>query len=74
MLCLSWGVIPKIVDFMDSTDKMTQQIDYELVKHGVAEIDDLVVMVAGSPPGVPGTTNMLKVHRIGMRKTEVAPA
>ena len=74
VLCLSWGVIPKIVDFMDSTDKMTQQIDYELVKHGVAEIDDLIVMVAGSPPGVPGTTNMLKVHRIGMRKTEVAPA
>ena len=45
--------------------QMTQQIDYELVKHGVAEIDDLVVMVAGSPPGVPGATICSKFTALG---------
>lgn len=74
VLCLSWGVTPKLVPFMDSTDKMTEQIDHELVKAELAEIDDLVVMVAGSPPGVPGSTNMLKVHRMGSTKAEIDPA
>jgi len=32
------------------------------------------VMVAGSPPGVPGTTNMLKVHRMGSTTAEIDPA
>src|SRR5690625_2563719 len=74
VLCLSWGVIPKIVPFKDSTDQMTEQIDYELVKSGLAQMNDLVVMVAGSPPGVPGTTNMLKVHRMGSTTAEIDPA
>ena len=74
VLCLSWGVTPRIVPFKDSTDQMTEQIDHELVKNGLAEIDDLVVMVAGSPPGVPGTTNMLKVHRMGSTTAEIDPA
>ena len=74
VLCLSWGVTPTMVPFMDSTDKMTEQIDHELVKADLAKIDDLVVMVAGSPPGVPGSTNMLKVHRMGSTKAEIDPA
>ena len=73
-LCLSWGVIPKVVPFKDSTDQMTEQIDHELVKTGVAEIDDLVIMVAGSPPGVPGSTNMLKIHRLGFATAKADPA
>lgn len=74
VLCLSWGVTPNLVPFKDSTDQMTEQIDHELVKAGLAEIDDLVVMVAGSPPGVPGSTNMLKVHRMGSTTAEIDPA
>ncbi|HEY4535916.1 MAG TPA: pyruvate kinase [Enteractinococcus sp.] len=74
VLCLSWGVFPKVVPFKDSTDQMTEQIDHELVKNGLAKLDDLVVMVAGSPPGVPGTTNMLKVHRMGSTTAEIDPA
>ena len=34
---------------------------------------DLVVIVAGSPPGIPGSTNALRVHRIGDAKNRVAP-
>ena len=35
---------------------------------------DKVVIVAGSPPGIPGSTNALRVHRIGDAIHEVAPA
>src|SRR5699024_6419862 len=72
-LCLSWGVIPRLVPFKKTTDEMTEQIDHELVKTGVAEIDDLAVMVAGSPPGVPGSTNMLKIHRVGFSTAKTDP-
>lgn len=65
IMCLSWGVIPKVVPFMDSTDKMTTQIDQQMLGEGIAEVDDLVVLAAGSTPGQPGSTNTLRVHRIG---------
>lgn len=64
-LCLSWGVTPRIVPYVDSTDKMTTQVDRELLREGLADINDLVVIAAGSPPGQAGSTNTLKVHRIG---------
>ena len=35
---------------------------------------DLVVIVAGSPPGIPGSTNAMRVHRIGDAVSEAAPA
>ena len=35
---------------------------------------DVVIIVAGSPPGIPGSTNALRVHRIGDAKNKVAPA
>ena len=39
--------------------------DRLLLEEGIAQPDDLVVIAAGSPPGQAGTTNMVKVHRIG---------
>ncbi|WP_372463731.1 hypothetical protein [Arthrobacter hankyongi] len=32
---------------------------------GLAQAGDLTVIAAGSPPGQPGSTNSLKVHRVG---------
>lgn len=65
IMCLSWGVQPRWVEFASHTDKMTGQVDKLLLEEGVAESGDLVVIAAGSPPGQAGTTNMVKVHRIG---------
>ncbi|WP_010525385.1 pyruvate kinase [Nesterenkonia sp. F] len=65
ILCLSWGVQPRWVEFASHTDKMTAQVDKLLLEEGIAKPDDLVVIAAGSPPGQAGTTNMVKVHRIG---------
>ncbi|MFC7402466.1 pyruvate kinase [Citricoccus sp. GCM10030269] len=65
VLCLSWGVLPKMVPFASSTDEMTAQVDQSLLREKIAGVNDLVVIAAGSPPGQAGSTNTLKVHRIG---------
>ena len=65
ILCLSWGIRPMLVDFAENTDKMTAQVDRSLLRGGIAQPNELVVLAAGSPPGVSGSTNTIKVHRIG---------
>ena len=41
---------------------------------GRVTIGDLVVIIAGSPPGIPGSTNALRIHRMGDAINELAPA
>jgi pyruvate kinase len=50
------------------------QVDQTLLSNGVLHEGDLVVIVAGSPPGIPGSTNALRVHRVGDAINKVAPA
>ena len=64
-LALSWGVQPGIVSPVAHTDEMVKQVDQWLIEHGGAKIGEPVVIVAGSPPGIPGSTNALRVHMIG---------
>ena len=64
-LALSWGVQPGIVPTVAHTDEMVKQVDQWLVEHGEAQVGDPVVIVAGAPPGIPGSTNALRVHAIG---------
>ena len=64
-LALSWGVEAFEVPFVQHTDDMFRQVDRALVDLGRAQPGDLVVIVAGSPPGTPGSTNTLRVHRLG---------
>ncbi|WP_436739004.1 pyruvate kinase [Streptomyces sp. BBFR102] len=64
-LTLSWGVESHVVDYVDNTDAMVDQVDEELVGLKRFNDGDTVVMTAGSPPGVPGTTNMVRVHHLG---------
>ena len=47
------------------TDDMVRQVERALLDAGRCGPSDLVVIVAGSPPGTPGRTNALRVHRIG---------
>ncbi|MEU2767371.1 pyruvate kinase [Streptomyces diastaticus] len=66
-LTLNWGVESHVVDYVDNTDAMVTQVDDELVGLKRFNDGDTVVMTAGSPPGVPGTTNMVRVHHLGSR-------
>ena len=65
-LALSWGVQSFEVPFVEHTDDMFKQVDLALVgKVDWLKPGDDVVIVAGSPPNQPGSTNTLRVHRLG---------
>jgi pyruvate kinase len=64
-LNLTWGVETFLGPTVQSTDEMVEQVDEQLLRIGRCEEGDKVIITAGSPPGVPGTTNMVRVHRIG---------
>jgi pyruvate kinase len=73
-LALTWGVETFLVEDTRHTDEMAMQVDEVLLSTGRVIEGELVVIVAGSPPGIPGSTNALRVHRIGDAKNRVAPA
>jgi len=64
-LTLSWGVETFLVEYVEHTDTMFRQVDQALLGLGRGQAGDLVVIVAGSPPGTPGSTNTLRVHQLG---------
>jgi pyruvate kinase len=65
MLTLLWGCDPQLTESVSHTDEMVEQVDGWLREHEVLREGELVVIVAGVPPGVPGTTNGMRVHRVG---------
>jgi pyruvate kinase len=73
-LSLTWGCETFLTPFVKHTDEMALQVDNLLLANGRAERGELVVIVAGSPPGIPGSTNALRVHRIGDAVDGVAAA
>ncbi len=64
-LTLSWGVVSFLVPMVGHTDDMIRQVDKALIETGMIAEGERVVIVAGSPPGVTGHTNMVRVRRIG---------
>jgi pyruvate kinase len=73
-LTLTWGVETFLTSSVEHTDEMVRQVDEQLLKIGRVQEGDLVVIIAGSPPGIPGSTNALRIHRMGDAINEVAPA
>ncbi len=65
-LSVNYGVIPILAPDVSSTDEMLGQMDRVLVEGGYLKPNELVVFMAGQPVGRPGTTNLMKLHRIGM--------
>ncbi|GEA90045.1 pyruvate kinase [Cellulomonas cellasea] len=65
VLSLSWGVQTYEVSQVESTDAMVKLVDATLRANGLAELGDYVVVVAGAPVGVVGSTNSIVVHKIG---------
>jgi pyruvate kinase len=73
-LALSWGVETFLTATVEHTDEMVRQVDEQLLRIGRVTEGDLVVIIAGAPPGIPGSTNALRIHRMGDAINEVAPA
>jgi len=64
-LALSWGVETFLVPSVASTDAMVRLVDHAVLTIGRYQRGDSVVIVAGSPPGTVGSTNLIRVHRLG---------
>jgi pyruvate kinase len=64
-LALSWGVEPLVTPMVKHTDEMVLQADKMLLEGKRAAIGESVMIVAGSPPGIPGSTNAMRVHTVG---------
>jgi pyruvate kinase len=73
-LSMTWGVETFLAPEVEHTDEMVRQVDEALLKIGRVQEGDLVVIIAGSPPGIPGSTNALRIHKMGDAINEVAPA
>ncbi|OIQ73025.1 pyruvate kinase [mine drainage metagenome] len=73
-MALTWGVEPMLVESVGHTDEMVKQVDTALIKSRRVEMGDLIMIVAGAPPGIPGSTNAMRVHRIGDAISGAAPA
>jgi pyruvate kinase len=73
-LALVWGVESFLVDPVRHTDDMVRQVEARLLDLDRCVLGDHITIVAGSPPGIPGSTNALRVHRMGDAVAGAAPA
>ena len=64
-LNLSWGVVPMLIDEVEDTDALFERAVDAAERTGLVKSGDLVVITAGVPLGISGTTNMMKVHVVG---------
>ena len=64
-MALIWGVQPLIVPEFDSIDSMITTVVRKLHDEGYAERGDMLVILAGTPFGFGGRTNMMQIHRVG---------
>lgn len=73
-MALTWGVEPVLAPMVNHTDEMVKQVDAILLQSHRATEGEVVMIVAGAPPGIPGSTNAMRVHRIGDAVGGIAPA
>jgi pyruvate kinase len=64
-LSLVWGTETFLAPSVSHTDEMVAQLDKVLLDLGIFKMHDPIVVIAGVPPGVPGSTNGMRVHRLG---------
>lgn len=64
-LSLEWGVYPVVAKESNSTDEVIDNSVNAAISYGYVNEGDLVIITAGIPVGLSGTTNMIKVHTIG---------
>jgi pyruvate kinase len=67
-LSLCWGVVPKTIRPIQHTDELVDEIETALLEEKAVYPNDALVIVAGAPMWVRGTTNLMKLHRVGGRR------
>jgi len=72
-MALTWGIQSTLVEMVQHTDLMYHQVDAYLLENKLAVEGDKVVVISGSPPGIVGSTNDIRVHMVGDAVNGAAP-
>ena len=72
-MALTWGVVSTLVEHVTHTDRMFIQVDDYFLSNDLAKVGDKVVVISGSPPGIIGSTNDIRIHKIGDAVHGAAP-
>ncbi|MBB4139218.1 pyruvate kinase [Microbacterium invictum] len=64
-MSLTWGIQSTLVEHVAHTDLMFIQVDKFFLDNGLATEGDKVVVISGSPPGIIGSTNDIRIHKLG---------
>ena len=67
-LALCWGVSARLIRKVETTDEMLEEVEATLLGDGSVRPNDVLVIISGAPMWVTGTTNLLKLHRVGERR------
>jgi pyruvate kinase len=67
-LGLFWGVSSRLIRKVETTDEMVDEVEATLLSDGTVRQNDVLVIISGAPMWVTGTTNLLKLHRVGERR------
>ena len=62
-LTIDWGVLPTVIQYRGTTEELITTVESELARLGVVRPGEAVVVVGGTPMGVPGRTNFIKIVR-----------
>jgi pyruvate kinase len=63
-LALYWGVVPKVMEPVKNADLMAELVSDRLLEEQIVRPGDRVVLVHGSPLGIPAQTNSIRLHEI----------
>jgi pyruvate kinase len=66
-MSLYWGISPHVMNFPDNTDKMISESEKALLKKGIVKKGDAIAIIATSPFAQGGKSNIMKLHRVGMK-------
>jgi pyruvate kinase len=64
-LCLCWGVEPRLMDLVEDTDRMVDEVEARLLVEGKLSVGDIMAILAGAPITAQAETNLLKLHKVG---------
>ncbi len=64
-LATDWGVFATVTDFDRTTEEMMEAVEADLIARKVIQLGEAAIVVGGTPLGVRGRTNFLKIMRAG---------
>lgn len=64
-MCLYWGVTPKVMKPLTTTDEMVKEVERSLIRERIVKKGDRIIIISSSPLSAKKKTNFMKIHTIG---------